>query len=351
MDTSLAERFSSLIRNAALPREQENWLSAFHNLARNSGVLIDPARLVRAVVKYRPLSKCKPNTIAANIKRSSALLNISQNEFVAAALKQPPLFCLKPETIDSNVERSAALLGLARAKFISTAIKQPPLFYLDPLAIANNVARSAALLDIDSQELIIAASRQPQLLYQKPETLNANIERSATLLEIAKQDYAAAALKQPQLFCQKPRTINANVEQSAAKLGIGKESFAAIALKQPSLFYQKPETLSSKKPYILKIANALGADQILAELLQNAPQALLCGKAHLTACRLIAKYGLKQGNKYGPRHSVFSTLFTLSAAKRTALLTDYLSKKIVDPVRRNRILQCLHANGVIESRV
>jgi hypothetical protein len=278
-------------------------------------------------------------------------LNISQDQFVAAALKQPPLFCLKPETIASNVERSAALLGFVKAKFISTAIKQPPLFYLDPLTIANNVARSAALLGLDSQTLTIAASRQPQLLSQKPETLNANIERSAALLGIAKRDYTAAALKQPQLFCQKPETINANVERSAAKLDIVKESFAAIALKQPSLFYQKPETLGSKKPYIVKIAKALGADQIVAELLQNAPQALLCGKAHLAACRLIAKYGLKRGNKYSPKHSVFSSLFTLSATKRTALLRDYFSKKIADPVRRNRILQCLHANGVIHSRV
>jgi hypothetical protein len=261
------------------------------------------------------------------------------------------LFCLKPETINANVERSAAKVAITKESFIAIALKQPSLLYLDPATIENNVAGSAALLGLDIDKFGIFALRQPQLLYQKPETLNANVERSAVLLGIAKRDFVAAAMKQPQLFCQKPETIDANVEQSASKLGFAKQDFAAIALKQPSLFYQKPEALSARKPYILKIAKALGADHMLLELLQNAPQALLCSKAHLAGCRLVAKYGLKQGNKYGPRHSGFSSLIILSPAKRTVLLTDHFTKTIEDPARRNRILECLHRNGVITSRV
>jgi hypothetical protein len=117
----------------------------------------------------------------------------------------------------------------------------------------------------------------------KPETLNANVEGSAALLELTKAQFTAAALKQPPLFCQKPETLNANVERSAALLELTKAQFTALALKQPQLFYQKPETLNAKKPYIMKIATALGETKDFAALIENNPSALTNSKDYLDA--------------------------------------------------------------------
>lgn len=347
MDTSHRKDLLSRANEERLLHKQGQWLFSFNLLMVKDRIEINPASFAEAIIRYRPLSLCKPETIGANIKRTAAMLNITKQRFLDAALKQPALFCLKSETIDANIKRNAPLFGFSREKFISVALKSPQLFYLASRTLADNAVRSAVLLGVDREKIMTAAARQPQLLYQSPETINANVERSAALLGIAKQAFINAAFKHPQLFCQKPKTINANVEQSATELGFTKEELVAIAQKQPSLFYQKPETLKTKLPYIRKIAKALETSLPFPDLVRLYPAVLSCSEAHLSSCYLIAKHKLKRGSKYMPKHSVFSTLIMLSIAKRTTLLTRYFTDKIEDSERRNRILQRLHSRGFI----
>ena len=311
------------------------------NVERSAPLLgLTRAQFVAAGLKHLPLLAQKPETLNANVERSAAQFGLTRTQFIAVALKHPPLFSLKPETLDDNVERSAALLGLTRVQFVGAALKHPPLFYLKPETLNANVERSATLLGLTRTQFVAVALKQSRLFARKPETLNDNVERSAALLGLTRTQFLGAALKQPQLFSRKPEKLNENVERSATLLGLTRTQFVGAALKQPQLFYLKPETLNGKKPYIMRIAEAVSDPREFSHLALLSPVALGRSRKYLHARYVVAKLDLKRG--------AFSTIINgISNARATGLIVDHFQRQIERTGTGVRALQVMHAQGLI----
>jgi len=152
----------------------------------------------------------KPDLVKERFKENVDQFNISADEWKQAALKQPQLFYQSPETLNANISRSSELMGIDKNDFVKVALKQPSLFCQFPETLNANISRSSELMGIDKNDFVKAALKQPQLFCQFPETLNSNITKSSELMGIDKNDFVKAALKQPQLFCQSPETLFSN---------------------------------------------------------------------------------------------------------------------------------------------
>ena len=168
---------------------------------------ISPDQYIPAALKQPQLFYQKPETIAANIRKTAKLLDIEVSELVRAALKNPSVFYQKPETLAANINQSAEALRLTPAKFLKTALRHPPLFSQKSETISGNILRTSELLNIPIEKLTQLAADYPSLFYQKPETITGNINKGAKLLNIDTQEYLNAALKDPSLFYQKPESI------------------------------------------------------------------------------------------------------------------------------------------------
>ena len=261
-------------------------------------------------------------------------------ELLNVVLKSPDFFSRKPETLDGNVERSAPLLGLTRAQFVAAGLKHLPLLAQKPETLNANVERSAAQFGLTRTQFIAVALKHPPLFSLKPETLDDNVERSAALLGLTRVQFVGAALKHPPLFYLKPETLNANVERSATLLGLTRTQFVGAALKQPQLFYLKPETLNGKKPYIMRIAEAVSDPREFSHLALLSPVALGRSRKYLHARYVVAKLDLKRG--------AFSTIINgISNARATGLIVDHFQRQIERTGTGVRALQVMHAQGLI----
>ena len=199
--------------------------------------------------------------------------------------------------------------------------------------------RSAALLGLTKQQIVKAALATPQLFYQKPTTLNGNVEGSATLLGLTKAQFTVTASRHPSLFTRRPATLNSNAQRSAELLGVTKQQFIAAAMRAPALFGQRPDTVNGKKPYIMKIGEALGEVRDFASLLQKVPNSLCYSRTRLHARYVVAKLGLKRG--------AISDLVVLSAADASAMIVGHFTRQIERTGTGARALQVMHAEGLI----
>ena len=91
----------------------------------------------------------KPDLVKERFKENVDQFNISADEWKQAALKQPQLFYQSPETLNANISRSSELMGIDKNDFVKAALKQPQLFCQSPETLFSNFKALAILFDND----------------------------------------------------------------------------------------------------------------------------------------------------------------------------------------------------------
>lgn len=150
-------------------------------------------RMIQAALAHPRLLRLKPDTIAANVEKAAALLNISQDAYAKAALKMPTLFYQSPDTVAWRVRKLSTLLAVEPQRIVRAAERSPALLLAAPLTVADRLVELQDVLSLSRDACIELGLANPSTLLTSPASLKKRLAETAAALAVPVADVVHAA--------------------------------------------------------------------------------------------------------------------------------------------------------------
>lgn len=210
------------------------------------------------------------STIKSNIKSSSNLLKINEQDFITLCKTQPSLLYMAPASLSQNAENFKKRYKFSHNDFLKLVTHSPNVLYAKGSTIAKNIQGLAKILSISENDCLKIIQKQPRLLSRDSKQLEATMKKSAKLLNIDYKKFISLAIKQVNLIYQKPETVYNNVNENVKNFMLDFETLKNCYIKKPQLFIQKPDTIYKNVKELSGLLNI--SEKAVIKLCLKAPQ-------------------------------------------------------------------------------